>query len=115
MYQLLVLTNQGATCSLRGFPGLSFLDAAGRQVGSPAAMSSAPRRRVLLRPGGSATAQLAIRTARNYPDSDCAPRPATRLRVYPPGQRVPLTAADPADVCSVRTARQLTVGPVSPG
>jgi hypothetical protein len=114
-YQALVLTNRGGACTLRGYPGVSFLDARGRQIGSPAERTGEPRHRVTLRPGGSAHAQLAIARAANYADSVCEPAQAARVRVYPPGQRAALTAADPVLVCSAPGTGQLHVSPVQPG
>lgn len=113
-YQPLVLTNTGAPCTLHGYPGVSFLDASGRQIGSPAEYSPGPSPRVLLRTGGSANALLGIAQAGNYPDSVCRPRGAERVRVYPPGERVPLAVADEVQVCSVPGTHQLHVKPVTP-
>ena len=114
-YQPLVLTNQGGTCTLHGYPGVSFLDSSGRQIGSPAEMRRAATPRVVLRPGGRAIATLSIATAANYADSVCRPQQAARVRVYPPGQRAALTAADPVAVCAAPGTGQLHIEPVQRG
>jgi hypothetical protein len=114
-HQLLVLVNRGAPCSLHGYPGVSFLDAGGRQLGSPAVQNPAPVRRVQLATGGSAAALLTYSNAEAYPDSSCRPKQASTVRVYPPGQRRPLTVADAVLVCSLTGAGQLRIGPMTPG
>jgi hypothetical protein len=60
-------------------------------------------------------ATLSIATAANYPDSVCRPQQASRVRVYPPGQRAFLTAVDPVAVCSAPRTGQLHVEPVQRG
>jgi len=114
-YQPLVLTNTGGVCTLHGYPGVSFLDASGRQIGSPAAERRAATPRVVLRAGGRAIATLSIATAANYADSVCRPQQASRVRVYPPGQRASLTAADPVGVCAAPGTGQLHIEPVQRG
>src|SRR5213076_519290 len=91
-HQRLVLTNGGARCSLHGYPGVSFVDAAGRQLGSPAGQSPGQVRRVFLAPGKAAAATLTYSNAGAFPDSSCRPQQANRVRVYPPGERVALLA-----------------------
>jgi len=114
-YQPLVLTNRLATCTLHGYPGVSFLDAAGRQIGSPAQMTPAATHRVVLRPGERAIAMLSIAQAANYADSVCRPQQASRVRVYPPGQRGFLTTPDPVAICAAPGTGQLHTGPVEHG
>lgn len=113
-HQQLVLTNRGAGCSLRGYPGVSFLDAAGRQLGSPAQASGRPIGQVLLAPGGRAVAVLTYSNAGAYPDSTCRPAQASQVRVYPPNQLAALTAPDPILVCSAPGSGQLRIDPVGP-
>jgi hypothetical protein len=114
-YQPLVLTNSGGSCTLHGYPGVSFLDASGRQIGEPAVMTRAATPRVVLRPGGRAMATLSIATAANYSDSACRPQQAARVRVYPPGQRAALTAADAVGICAAPGTGQLHIEPVQRG
>lgn len=114
-HQRLVLVNNGARCSLHGYPGVSFLDAAGHQLGSPAAQGPGAIRRVFLAPGGGAAATLTYSNAAAYPDSTCRPDQASTVRVYPPGERAALTAADPILVCSATGSGQLHIGPIETG
>jgi hypothetical protein len=114
-HQPLILTNRGAPCTLHGYPGVSFLDAAGRQLGSPAEMTPAPVKRILLPTGGSASAVLAYSNAEAYPDSTCRPAEAARVRVYPPGERVPLTVPDEVLVCAAPGSHQLHIEPMVAG
>jgi hypothetical protein len=114
-HQRLVVTNRGAPCSLHGYPGVSFLDDAGNQLGDPADMNAATVRRVFLAAGGSASAVLTYSNAGAFPDSTCRPKQASRVRVYPPGQRLALTAADGVLVCSAHGSRQLHIDPMEPG
>jgi hypothetical protein len=109
-HQQLLLKNSGPRCSLHGYPGVSFLDAADHQLGSPAAESSGPVTRVFLGPGATAFATLTYSNAAAYPDSSCRPKQASRVRVYPPGERQALVAADAILVCSAAGSGQLHVG-----
>lgn len=114
-YTPLVLRNAGTTtCHLTGFPGVSFLDRDGRQVGRPADMTALARQTVVLAPGRSAYAQLGLSNTGAYDPAACRPAPFTQVRVYPPGDRVALVAPFEGSVCttSVQVAR---VDPVRPG
>jgi hypothetical protein len=111
-HQRIVLTNRGAACTLRGHPGVSFVDTAGRLLGSPAGQSAGAVRRVPLAPGRSAVAVLTYSNAGAYPDSTCRPTVADRLRVYPPGSKAPLLVKDPVLVCAAPGSDQLHIGPV---
>jgi len=91
---------------------VSFVDASGRLLGSPAAMSEGAVRRVLLAPGSSAFALLSYSNARAFPDSTCRPQRADRIRVYAPGERTALLAKDPIVVCAAPGSEQLRIGPV---
>jgi hypothetical protein len=86
-YYRLRFTNLGSTCTLRGFPGVSAVDLAGRQVGKPASRDPAVGRRlVALGRGASAKAVLRITNVHNFPRPACRPASAAGLRVYPPSQ-----------------------------
>jgi ABC-type transport system substrate-binding protein len=111
-HQRLVLTNSAGTCTLHGYPGVSFVDAAGQLLGSPAAESKATVRRETLKTGGAVFAVLTYSNAQAYPDSTCRAKQADRVRVYPPGERQPLFAPDPILVCSAPGSGQLHIGPI---
>ena len=110
-----VLLRSSDACELVGYPGVSFLDAAGRQLGSPADRNAGPTPRLALGPGRVVSAVLTISNANAYPDSRCRPQEATALRVYPPGLRTPLTVPDQVLVCSATGSGQLHIGPLQAG
>ena len=77
----LVLTNTGtAACELRGFPGVSLIDATGKQLGQPAGREGAEGPTVVLKAGGSASATLHT----NSGIAGSCTGPSTALRIYPP-------------------------------
>jgi hypothetical protein len=112
-YETLLLTNTGSvTCLLRGFPGISYVDAAGQQVGAPAVRSGQPGPAVRLAPGAAATATL--RTVHPGIQEGCEQTsqtaPVSALRVYPPANstalRLPLTGVT---ACTDPAVQQLSV------
>ncbi|SFF41221.1 Protein of unknown function [Actinacidiphila alni] len=83
VFRYLVLTNHsGTVCHVTGFPGLSLLDADGKQIGAPATYQQLDHQPVVLRPGESASDT--IRTVNQQ--GTCLPT-STSLRIYPPGSR----------------------------
>jgi Domain of unknown function (DUF4232) len=93
-YLPIVFTNtSGKACTLYGYPGVSLLDAAGKQIGAPASREagSTPKL-VTVAPGASASA--AVHTAAQGVAPSCGPT-STQIRVYVPDERtaVALTAA----------------------
>ena len=101
-------------CTLFGRPGVSFLDANGNQLGVGATFGGDGPATVTLAPGESANALLKIPDPGNFSPADCTPANSSRLRVYPPGDKVALTADYVASVCtSAQGAAQ--VSPVTPG
>lgn len=115
----LVLTNTGtSTCSLQGWPGVSFVgDGNGTQLGAAAVfMRNMPHPVVELRPGGTAHALLVVAIAANYPTDACKPQPADGFRVYPPGSRTSLFVEDRTfTACAEPSAPLLQVGPLTAG
>lgn len=112
-YENLVLTNIGTTsCTLRGFPGVSYLDAASRQVGAAAVRSGPAGSEIRLAPGASASATLrtvhpGIQVGCDQPEQST---PVAALRIFPPANttalRLPLSAGT---ACSSPTVQQLSV------
>jgi hypothetical protein len=113
-HQQLVLRNHGRTCTLHGYPGVSFVDAAGHLMGSPAAESPATVRRVTLVHRAAAAALLTYSNAEAFADSTCRPEQASRVRLYPPGSKASLLAADAIAVCTATHSGQLHIGAVEP-
>jgi hypothetical protein len=86
LYRYLVLTNKSTTtCHLTGFPGVSMLDANGKQIGQPATRTQTSYTQVVLAPGGSASDT--IHTVNQQ--GPCLAT-STQLRIYPPGSKASL-------------------------
>jgi Protein of unknown function (DUF4232) len=119
IYYPLEFTNlSGHTCLLFGFPGVSALDAQGRQLGSPANWErTTPPRTVILAPGATAHTILAYHDAAVSTEPGCDPvNTAVLLRVYPPGQHSATDAAYDFESCSHAGPLYLSiVGPIIPG
>jgi hypothetical protein len=87
LYRYLVLTNHsGTACHVAGYPGLSMLDANGKQIGQPATRQPMTYAAVVLKPGASASDT--IHTANQQGTCLAA---SVRLKLYPPGSRQSLT------------------------
>ena len=115
--------NKGsASCTMTGFPGISFVAPGnGNQVGKAATRSSAATPAVTLAPGGEATATVQIAQTGNFGASDCVPTAVSGLRIYPPANTaaayVPLPGNQQAcskDLSSTGSG-QLIVRPVQAG
>lgn len=116
-YYPIVFTNiSGAACTLYGYPGVSFVAAAGgSQIGIPATENPAhPRQLITLAPGQAGHAELQVVNAENYPPANCGMVAAHWLRVYPPNQTAPLYASFSAQACT-KPRTILTVETVQPG
>jgi len=95
-YVHLVLQNTGsATCTLQGWPGVSFVgETNGTQLGNAASEDRASAHpTVTLAAGQKAVAPLRITNAENYPSGQCDPISPDGLRVYPPGSKQSLFVA----------------------
>jgi len=116
-YRTLDFTNiSGASCTLYGYPGVSFVTAiGGSQIGAAASRSPASKRLIVLSPGKKAHAVLDLLDVLNFPSSECTATNAHWLKVYPPNQfsasYVPWTAM----VCSKPKPVYLSVAPVRHG
>jgi hypothetical protein len=109
-YRTLVLTNASdRECTVAGYPGVSFVDAAGNQIGAPAEREGAGAAGVSLAPGASATTTLRQTNAQNY-GPDCGLTPAAGLRVYPPGATDFLILPQELPACSATSIVLMTVG-----
>lgn len=95
LYRYLVLTNSGAAaCHITGYPGVSLLDADGRQIGQPATRHAMDYSPVVLDPGGSASAT--IHTINQQ--GSCLPT-SVKVKIYPPGSRQSLKIAGKITNC----------------
>ena len=87
LYRYLVLTNHsGTTCHVTGFPGLSMLDANGKQIGAPATYQRIAYSPVVLAPGKSASDTIHTANRQTNSGTECLPT-SVKLRIYPPGNR----------------------------
>jgi hypothetical protein len=111
----IVFTNTGSTpCTLYGYPGVSFLDGSGKQLGVPATRNGGDEGVVTLAPNGTANSQLQLPDPGNFPAAGCKEKTSARLLVYPPGETSTLSITDVAQVCTT-PGGATSVTPVTPG
>jgi hypothetical protein len=122
-YYPLDLTNtSAASCTLDGYPGVSWVaSAGGSQVGAAASRApsgfrpygSAPAA-ITLAPSQTVFAVLNVQNPGFFSASACGSTVSTStLRVYPPNQTAPLYVSFSGQTCSGSQVT-LTVGPVQP-
>ena len=116
-YRTLDFTNtSGASCTLYGYPGISFVTGAGgQQIGAGASRSPASKQLIVLAPGKTAHAQMDLVDVLNFPASKCAASNAHWIKVYPPNQFSATYVRWTAMVCSKPTTVYLFVAPVRSG
>jgi uncharacterized protein DUF4232 len=114
-YELLTFRNvSGATCTIDGHPGVSFVGLGnGTQLGVPASRTGTVHT-VRLAPGKSGTALLQVVDAGVYDAAQCAPTTSDGLRVYPPDWRVSVFVPFRTQACQRNpgTSPQLVVSAV---
>jgi len=111
-YYTLDFTNTSrSTCSLSGYPYVSMVSRAGRQLGSPAGrglMTVAPL--VVLAPGATAHTTLAYYGGKVTSGRGCGPvATAYELRVYVAGQKLAMYAAMGVHACTRAGQVYLTI------
>ncbi|MET8944104.1 DUF4232 domain-containing protein [Streptomyces sp. NPDC004542] len=107
LYWPVRFTNTSTTgCALRGYPGVSVLDTAHRQIGPAATRSGSSYSSVTLAPGHSASA--VIRTTNGPVGGPCL-RTGTYLRFYPPALHKAVLVPADWKICS----GVFQVGPVN--
>ncbi|WP_410576051.1 DUF4232 domain-containing protein [Amycolatopsis sp. lyj-108] len=86
VYRKLVITNaSGHSCTIQGFPGVSYVTGAdGHQVGEAAFRDGDKGAPVQLGNGESAVADVGFVNVRNYDEAVCKPTETRGLRVYLP-------------------------------
>jgi hypothetical protein len=121
MFFSLVLTNHGERCSLLGYPGVSLLDAARRQLGAPAYRvegffddAGKPAGPVVMAPGGRAHAILRVDDPDVPSPADCHRVSPRFLRMYPPGSRLALVVPERA-ITAMCLLYPPAIAPVRPG
>ena len=118
IYTDLVLTNNsGHTCTLYGYPGVSFVTAAGgSQIGAAANRDTiSPVTLVTLAPSGQANFLIGLTDVGVYPASQCTPVTVSMLRVYPPGDYDSLYVAYSGQTCALSTKVVMRVSAVRAG
>lgn len=116
IYQVIVLTNtSNATCTLYGYPGVSFVTAVGgAEVGLPATKNAVVAKTlVTLAPGSSAGFLLGVHDVGAIPS--CKVTSVDWLRIYPPGDYGSITVQDKTQSCSNVNLSIMTVSPVRAG
>jgi hypothetical protein len=114
-YVPIVFTNAGSKpCTLYGFPGVSFLDSSGHQLGVPATHTGGAEGVVTLAPKGTANAQLGLPDTGNFTAAGCQQATSAKLQVYPPGDYGALTTDFSTTVCTT-AGGATSVTPVTPG
>jgi hypothetical protein len=118
-YPIDFTNNSGASCTLHGYPGVSFVTGqGGSQIGAAAVRdaTSVPAL-VTLAPGATAHATLQVVDANNYPSSKCTIVKAHWLKIYPPDQFTALYVSFSAQTCSggVNATHILSIQTVQPG
>jgi hypothetical protein len=109
IYQVIVLTNtSSATCTLYGYPGVSFVTGiGGSQVGKPATKNPVvPRSLVTLAPGAKADVLLAVHDAGAFPG--CQIVTVHWLRIYPPGDYGSVYVKYQTQACWLRSIMSVT-------
>lgn len=107
-YVPIVFTNTGRTCTLTGYPGVSYYAGADQhQVGDAAEREAVSTPTVVLHTGESAYAWVNQVNVGAYDPTRCQPVAATGLRVYPPDNTVPVLLPEPnARGCALHMAGQ---------
>lgn len=115
VYRGLEVTNSGDDpCVLAGFPGVSYVDAGGNQIGAAAPRNlSDPAVSINLLPGESAMATLKQTNAANYGDQ-CEQTEAAGLRVYPPSAYDSLIVDQHITACADPLIELMTIGAFQP-
>ena len=116
-YRTLDFTNiSSASCTLDGYPGVSFVaSVGGKQIGAAASRSPASKRLIVLAPGKKAHARLDLLDVLNFPPPECAASNAHWIKVYPPNQFSATYVRWTTMVCSKPKPVYLSVAPVRRG
>jgi hypothetical protein len=102
------------TCTLFGFPTVSAVSLTGKQIGAPATHAPSKKvKAVKLAQGQTATAQLQIVEALNYPTDKCRPTWAAGLRIGIPGGSGSKVAPLAFQACALTGSQVLSVGAIN--
>ncbi len=115
-YAKITFTNTAATsCTLAGYPGVSYVKAAGAQSGDPARRTGAGYHTVTLAAhGGHASAVMHDSNGLGgYSPAQCDLTSVKGIRVYPPGEKAAMYIPFATRHCAGTGIHPLTIGPVS--
>jgi hypothetical protein len=106
-YPIKFTNTSGSTCTLFGYPGVSFASGpGGSRVGRAASRNPGGTPvTVTLASGGVAHATVQIAQAGNYTKSTCKPVTTHWLKIYPPNQVTPLFVSFTTQACSAMLPR----------
>ncbi|MEU7867133.1 DUF4232 domain-containing protein [Dactylosporangium sp. NPDC049140] len=115
-YVWLVFTNvSGRTCSLYGYPGVSWVTgASGSQVNDPARRTGVAPARVVLAPGAVAHAQVRYGKPEMYGE-ECQLAAVAGFRVYPPDETAAVFVPLAGRACSAKGVGVAEVWPIVAG
>ncbi|MGH3624742.1 MAG: DUF4232 domain-containing protein, partial [Sciscionella sp.] len=104
VYRPLRFTNSsGSTCTMIGYPGVSYVAGDnGVQVGAAAVRTGGNRVLVTLAPGQVASATVGFTQVDNFDPAACQKTAVRGLRVYPPHDTASLFIANPGFGCAGR-------------
>jgi hypothetical protein len=118
IYQVVILTNSsGQTCTLYGYPGVSFVSGpGGSQIGKPATKNTviAPSL-ITLAPGQQANLLLGIHDAGAYPPATCHLTTVSWLKIYPPGDYGAVYVQYKTQACAGKAVSTMSVTTVRAG
>lgn len=112
MYRQLRFTNSGSrTCTIQGFPGVSYVTGNdGHQVGPAAYRDGSKGPAITLKPGMTVYAPVGFVQVHNYDPGVCKPTSVRGLRVYPPHEYNSMFVPAPGTGCAgTPPGNQLTV------
>jgi hypothetical protein len=117
-YQVVVFTNtSSASCTLYGYPGVSFVTGVGGHViGAPATRNMALGDvLVTVQPGAQASTLVGVEDVGALPPSKCHVGKADWLQIYAPGDTGALYVQYSAQVCTNASQTFMRVGAVRAG
>ncbi len=116
-YPLNFTNTSSATCTLYGYPGVSFVTSSGTQIGAPASKNRTTKKAtVTVAPGAVAHATLQIAEAGNYPASRCGHIVnVSSLKVFPPNQYTAVIIPITTQACSSKSLVTMNVSTISAG
>jgi hypothetical protein len=116
VYFQLKFTNLGGTCELRGYPGVSAVNLAGRQLGRAAVRQTGKLEEITLKAATASSAVSAVETV-GFVDtgalSGCDERLAAGLRVYAPGSTTAKYVPFVVDACSSTAHAYIELKPIT--